>query len=232
MSPMSTRQLASRAFTCVAVFPIVVVLLNVVQHAHYRPKVQAISELALGRGGALMMVAFLSLASGIALLALILGRTLGRGRPIRWLLYVAAVLAGPMSAFFHTDLTGHPTTTHGTIHNDSGLAAFLLMLVSMHVAGWVFRHQPGWRGFAVPTLVWAVAATGAFFLIPALPTHFGLAQRIFAGCFVSWLLAATAYARHMSLPTAGAAIAAGDPPRTYEVQSYGPSGRLGKPLGH
>lgn len=137
-----------------------------------------------------------------------------------------------MSAFFHTDLTGHPATTHGTIHNDSGLAAFLLVLVSMHVAGWVFRDQPGWRGFAVPTLVWAVAATGALFLIPALPTHFGLAQRIFAGCFVSWLLAATAYARRMSLPTAGAAIAAGDPSRTYEVQSQGPNGRPGKPRGH
>jgi hypothetical protein len=209
MSPMSTRQLASRAFTCVAVFPVVVVLLNVVQHAHYDPKVQAISELALGRGGVLMVVAFLSLASGIALLALILGRTLDRGRAIRWMLYLAAVLAGPMSAFFHTDLVGHPTTTHGAIHDNSGLAAFLLMLASMHVAGWLFRRQPVWRGFAVPTLVWAVAATGAFFLIPAMPAHFGLAQRIFVGAFVSWLLAATAYARHMSLPTAGATVAAG-----------------------
>lgn len=209
MSPMSTPQLASRAFTCVAVFPVVVVLLNVVQHVHYNPKVQAISELALGRGGVLMVVAFLSLGSGIALLGLILGRTLGRGRRIRWLLYAAAVLAGPMSAFFHTDLTGHPTTTHGTIHNNSGLAAFLLMLASMHLAGWVLRSQHMWRAFAAPTLVWAAAATGAFFLVPALPAHFGLAQRIFVGTFVSWLLAATAYARHMSLPTASVTIPAG-----------------------
>lgn len=212
MNPMSTHQLASRAFFCVAVFPAIVVLLNVVQHASYDPKVQAISELALGRGGVLMVVAFLSLASGIALLALILGRTLVRGRAIRWLLYVAAVLAGPMSAFFHTDLTGHPTSTHGTIHNNSGLAAFLLMLAAMHVSGWLFRHQPAWRGFAMPTLVWAVAATGAFLLIPAMPSHFGLAQRIFVGSFVSWLLAATAYARHMSLPTAGVSVSAGTSP--------------------
>jgi hypothetical protein len=217
MHPMSPRQLASRAFLCVAVFPAIVVLLNVVQHANYDPKVQAISELALGRGGVLMVVAFLSLASGIALLALILGRTLVRGRAIRWLLYVAAVLAGPMSAFFHTDLTGYPTSTHGTIHNNSGLAAFLLMLASMHVSGWLFRHQPTWRGFAMPTLVWAVAATGAFLLIPALPFHFGLAQRIFVGSFVSWLLAATAYARHMSLPTGGVSFAAGTIPVRTEM---------------
>lgn len=217
MSPISTHQLATRAFACVAVFPAVVVLLNLVQHAHYDPKVQAISELALGRGGALMVVAFLSLASGIALLALIFGRTLGRGRALRWPLFLAAVLAGPMSALFHTDLTGHPATTHGTIHNDSGLAAFLLMLAAMHVAGWVFRRQPVWRPLAVPTLVWAVAATGAFFLIPALPAHFGLAQRIFVGTFVSWLLAVTAYARHMSLPTAAAPVAAGTASARTEV---------------
>jgi len=207
MNSMSTPQIATRAFVCIAAFPFVVVSLNLLQHAHYNPVVQAISELALGRGGILMMVAFLALGSGIALLAVLIGRTCDRGRGIRWMLYVAAVLAGPMSAFFHTDLTEHPTTTHGIIHNDSGLAAFLIILVSMYAAGRLFHRQTAWRGFAVPTLVWSVAATGAFFLIPALPAHFGLAQRVFVGTFVSWLLAATAYARHMSLHTEDSAIA-------------------------
>lgn len=208
-----TRQLATRAFACVAVFPIVVVVLNAVQHAHYNPRAQAISELALGRGGVLMVVAFLSLGAGIALVARILGRTLLRGRSIRWPLYAAAVLAGPMSAFFHTDPTGGRTTTHGAIHDNSGLAAFLLMLVSMHIAGWVFRHDASWRGFAAPTLVWAVVATGAFFLVPALPAHFGVAQRIFVGAFVTWLLAAAAYARHLRVPSPDAGLAPGVPTR-------------------
>lgn len=207
MSPMSNRQIATAACACVAVFPAVVVSLNLVQHVGYDPKVQAISELALGRGGALMVVAFLSLGSGIALLAHLLGRTCVRGRVIRWMLYAAAVLAGPMSAFFHTDLTGQPATTHGTIHNDAGLAAFLIILTSMYAASRLFRRETVWSGFAAPTLVWAIAATGSFFLIPALPAQFGLAQRVFVATFVSWLLAASAYARRVALPAEDAAIA-------------------------
>jgi len=201
MNPLSTPKIATAALAAIAVFPAVVVSLNLVQRADYDPKVQAISELALGRGGALMVVAFLSLGGGIALLAVLFSRTCTRGRAIRWMLYLAALLAGPMSAFFHTDLTGQPTTTHGTIHNDAGLAAFLIILASMYAAGRLFQRETAWRGFAVPTLSWAVAATGAFFLIPALPAHFGLAQRLFVGTFVGWLLAATAYARHKSLQT-------------------------------
>jgi hypothetical protein len=204
---MSSRQLATAACACVAVFPAVVVSLNLIQHVSYDPKVQAISELALGQGGALMVVAFLSLGSGIALLAHLLGRTCARGRVIRWMLYVAAVLAGPMSAFFHTDLTGQPATTHGTIHNDAGLAAFLIILISMYAASRLFRRETLWRGFAAPTLVWAIAATGSFFLIPALPAQFGLAQRVFVATFLSWLLAASAYARRVAPPAADATLA-------------------------
>ena len=205
MSPLSTRTTATAACAAIAVFPTVVVTLNVVQHTTYDPKVQAISELALGRGGTLMVVAFLALGSGIALLAQLLARTTSRGRGVRWMLWAAAVLAGPMSAFFHTDLTGQPTTTHGTIHNDAGLAAFLLILVSMYSAAWLFHRESAWRGFAAPTLTWAVAATCSFFLIPGLPASFGLAQRIFVGAFVSWLLATTARARHLSSDADGSA---------------------------
>jgi hypothetical protein len=197
---MSNRQVATTACACVAVFPAVVVSLNLIQHATYDPKVQAISELALGRGGALMVVAFLSLGSGIALLAHLLGRTCARGREVRWMLYVAAVLGGAISAFFHTDLTGQPATTHGTIHDDAGLAAFLIILISMYAASRLFRRETFWRAFAAPTLVWAVAATGAFFLFPALPAHFGLAQRVFVATFISWFLAASAYARRVAPP--------------------------------
>jgi hypothetical protein len=195
---MSNRQVATAACACVAVFPVVVVSLNLVQRTTYDPKVQAISELALGRGGALMVVAFLSLGSGIALFARLLDRTCGRGRVIRWMLYAAAVLGGAISAFFHTDLTGDPTTTHGTIHDDAGLAAFLIILISMYAASRLFRRETFWRAFAAPTLVWAVAATGAFFLFPALPAHFGLAQRVFVGTFITWFLAASAYARRVA----------------------------------
>jgi hypothetical protein len=207
MIPMSNRQVATAAFACVAVFPAVVVSLNLIQHVGYNPKVQAISELALGRGGALMVVAFLSLGGGIALLAHLLGRTCAHGRVIRWMLYVAAVLAGPMSAFFHTDLTGQPATTHGTIHNDAGLAAFLIILTSMYAASRLFSRETVWRGFAAPTLVWAIAATGSFFLIPALPAQFGLAQRVFVATFVSWLLVASAYVRRVAPPAEDTALA-------------------------
>lgn len=185
---ISTRTLASVSAAATAVFPVVVITLNVVQRHHYDPVKQAISELALGRGGAAMAVAFCSLAVGIATLAVVIARRSRRARVVPAILGVAAVLAGPMSAAFHTDLTGAPTTLDGTIHNDAGLTAFLLLLTAMVISTLTFARDRFWRGHVVATRILAVAGAIAFFLIPGLGTdHFGVSQRLFVGSFVCWL---------------------------------------------
>lgn len=194
-NPRSTG-LATAALAAVSLFPAVVIGLNLVQHDHYSPMRQAISELALGAGGGLMILAFCGLGIGIFLLAVCIHRTTGRARVTPALLAVAAVLAGPVSAAFHTDRSGAVSTRHGTIHDTAGLLAFLLILIAMITAAYRFRHEPTWRSHAVPTAVFAALALITFLLIPTLGDgYFGLGQRLFVGTFVGWLLITAGFLR-------------------------------------
>jgi Protein of unknown function (DUF998) len=195
-----TRSLAAAAFVGLATFPVVVVILNLVHGARYHPLRQAMSELALGRAGWLMAIAFSAMGAGTLLLAVVLRRTTGsRIAPV--LLAIAGLLDF-VSASIHTDPSNAATTTtHGTIHNAAGIATFGLVVLAMFISARTFRRDAAWRRFARPTLVWAVCAVGTFFLIPALGDgRFGLAQRIFVAAWLSWLLAAASYARRLPAP--------------------------------
>jgi hypothetical protein len=180
------------AFTAVAVFPVTVVVLNVVQLADgYDAGRQAISELALGRGGWLMALAFTALAAGTFLLAVLLRRT-GGGVVAPLLLTLAAPLS-LVSAVFRTDPAGAAVTTHGEVHQAAGIATFVLMLAAMAVSSLRLRREPRWRGLVVPTFVLVVTGLVGFFLVPALgDARFGLAQRVLVGSFVTWMLVAAA----------------------------------------
>lgn len=80
-----------------------------------------------------------------------------------------------------------------------GLASFVLVIVAMFVCSARFRRVPAWRGFALPTLVWALCAVGAFMLVPALgPDRFGIAQRVFLAVWIGWPLTVAARARATS----------------------------------
>ena len=81
MTPTSSSldSRARAAFACIAAFPLIVIVLHLVQAPDYHPLSQAVSELALGRGGWLMTVAFCSLGTGTLLLATILRFVLLRG---------------------------------------------------------------------------------------------------------------------------------------------------------
>jgi hypothetical protein len=187
-----SRALARGAFTAVAVFPVTVVVLNVVQLADgYDAGRQAISELALGRGGWLMALAFTALAAGTFLLAVLLRRT-GGGVVAPLLLTLAAPLS-LVSAVFRTDPVGAAVTTHGEVHQAAGIATFVLMLAAMAVTSLRLRREPRWRGLVVPTFVLVVTGLVGFFLVPALgDARFGLAQRVLVGSFVTWMLVAAA----------------------------------------
>ena len=198
----TTRTIATTALAAVAVFPTIVIALNLAQRSDgYHASRQAISELALGRAGWLMAIAFCGLALGTYLLAVLIRRTTAKAVVAPALLTLAAALS-VVSAVFHTDL-GTTTTVHGRIHNDAGVVTFLSLLVVMGISSYRFRTEPAWRSFAVPTLAFTVVGTVAFFLVPTLgDQHFGIAQRLLVGTFVGWMLTATAHARHIGEPTA------------------------------
>jgi hypothetical protein len=199
----TTRTIATTALAAVAVFPTIVIALNLAQRSDgYHASRQAISELALGRAGWLMAIAFCALALGTYLLAVLIRRTTERAVVAPALLTLAAALS-VVSAVFHTDLLGATTTVHGRIHNDAGVVTFLSLLIAMGISSYRFRTEPAWRSFAVPTLAFTVVGMVAFFLVPTLgDQHFGIAQRLLVGTFVGWILAATAHARHIGEPRA------------------------------
>lgn len=199
----TTRTIATAALASVAVFPTIVIALNLVQRADgYRASKQAISELALGRGGWLMAIAFCALALGTYLAAVLIRRTTGKAVVAPALLTFAAVLS-VVSAVFHTDPGTTTTTVHGRIHNTAGVVTFLCLLIAMGISSYRFRTEPAWRSFAVPTLAFTVVGVVAFFLVPTLgDQHFGVAQRLLVGTFVCWMLAAAAHARHIGEPAA------------------------------
>jgi Protein of unknown function (DUF998) len=191
----SSVSLPLAAFATTAVFPLLVVVLHFVQSGHYHPLSQAVSELALGRAGWLMAIAFCSIGIGTLLVALMLRRISTHPRIAPALLAVAGLLSF-VSAFVHADGSG-PTTTHGEIHKFVGIATFILIIAAMFSLLGAFRRDPTWRPIARPTLAWAVTAVAGFFLVPISGNaYFGVAQRIMLATFISWQLTISLYAHH------------------------------------
>jgi hypothetical membrane protein len=193
------KRLASTAVVLLAIFPVTVALLNLIQLNHYDVRSDAVSLLALGTGGAAMNVAFFLLGAGIGLVNLVLRRSIRTGLAGPILLTIAA-LAAFTSGIFHTNADNAPSTTESDIHMVAGITVFLSMVVAMFVFAWRFRRDPRWRSFARPTLIWAVAGAVTFLLIPLVgDPWFGLAQRLQIATWLSWLLVTSLRARHLDL---------------------------------
>lgn len=204
---MTRPQLARAAVGTTAVFPALVVVLNIIQRSDYHPFRQAVSELALGRDGWLMAVAFCSLATGTLFLAAMLHRLDSRPRVGPAIVVIAGALSY-VSAFVHAD-GPHGSTTHGQIHQAVGIATFMLLIASMFAMVGSLRRDPRYRGLATPTLIWAFAAVGGFFLMPLSGSaHFGLAQRIFLAIVLSWALTISSRGVETRTTTSEAALAA------------------------
>jgi Protein of unknown function (DUF998) len=113
-----------------------------------------------------------------------------------------AIRSAFASGVFHTNANGTPATPESNIHMAAGITVFLTMVAAMYVFAWRFRRDPRWRGFATPTLLWALAGTVTFFLIPlAGDPRFGLAQRLHIATWLSWLLVAAIRTRHRAPDT-------------------------------
>lgn len=192
-SPSSSASLPLAAFAATAVFPLVVVLLHLVQRGHYHPLSQAVSELALGRAGWLMAIAFCSIGIGTLLIALALRRIAAHPRVAPALLAISGLLSF-VSAFVHADGSG-PTTTHGKIHQFVGIATFILVIAAMFGLVRVFRRDPAWRRISTPTLAWALTAVASLLLVPVSGSaDFGVAQRVMLAIFISWQLTVSLFA--------------------------------------
>jgi Protein of unknown function (DUF998) len=192
-STSSSPSLPLVAFVSTAAFPLIIVVLHFVQSGRYHPLSQAVSELALGRAGWLMAIAFCSIGSGSLLIALMVRRIATHPRVGPALLAVSGLLSY-VSAFVHADGSG-PTTTHGQIHKLAGIATFILITATMFSLIRAFRRDPVWHQMGTPTLAWALTAVASFFLVPISGNaYFGVAQRIMLATFISWQLTISLYA--------------------------------------
>ncbi len=195
----SNRSLATAALASLAVFPALIIGLNLVQSADgYDARRQAMSELALGRFGWLMAVAFCAGGIGTFLVAVLLRRTTQRA-VVRPALLTVAALCTVGSAVFRTDATGAPATTHGQIHIAIGITCFLTQLVSLAICSVRFRREAAWQRLTYPTRVLTQLGFAGFVCVPTLgQADFGLSQRLLVGSFIGWMILAAAWVRHSS----------------------------------
>ena len=194
--PLSTRALATLTLAGLATFPVLVVLLHLIQRGSYDPAAQAVSELALGRAGWLMAVAFTAAGLGVLGFAGLIRRT-DPGAVAVPVLAVVSGIATMLAAVVRAD-PENVSTTHGNVHQLLGIVSFLTLVVAMFLCARRFRRSELWRPWAAPTLVWGVVAVAAFLLVPTDllgADHFGIAQRIFLIVWLSWPITLTAHAR-------------------------------------
>jgi hypothetical protein len=185
---LTTRTLSIAAAALVFGYPCLVIAANAVQRDTYDPAREAMSNLALGRAGWLMTMAFLSLGTGLLLVA-VLVRRLAAGTVVGPVLLVASACTTILSAVFQTDADGAPSTLHGTIHIALGLGSFVLVIASMAACGVAYLRSDWRRRLGIASAAWAVAELGAVILTFVLPNSlFGVGQRAILGVAISWLL--------------------------------------------
>jgi hypothetical protein len=196
---LSSRFIANAALITLTTFPLIVIALHIVQRSHYHPLADAVSELADGRDGWLMWIAFCSAGTGLLCLA-VLHRRLVQNSHAAPALLAAAAFGAYVSAVFHVDPEDAiKTSLHDQIHQTASLVAFVAVIVAMFVSSRRFRLDPHWQRLARPTLIWEICALAALLLTLALNTIegslFGLGQRIFIATWLSWAITISARAR-------------------------------------
>jgi MFS family permease len=187
-SQLPTRTLAFVAAAFVLGYPCFVIAANVAQHDHYDAASEAMSNLALGRDGWLMTLAFISLGVGNLLMAPLVRRLAPRAIVGPGLL-VAGACTTLLSAVFQTDADGAPSTLHGTIHIALGLGSFVLVIGSMTACSIAYLRSTSHRRLALASAIWAGVQVGAVVLTFVLPSSlFGVGQRTILAVAISWLL--------------------------------------------
>jgi len=194
VSQIPTRTLAFVAAAFVLGYPCFVIAANVVQRDHYDAASQAMSDLALGRDGWLMTLAFISLGVGNLLMAPLVRRLAPRAIVGPGLL-AASACTTLLSAVFQTDADGAPSTLHGAIHIALGLGSFVLVIAAMTACAVAYLRSSSHRALGLASAVWAGLQLGAIVLTFVLPSSlFGVGQRTILAVAISWLLTTCAIA--------------------------------------
>jgi Protein of unknown function (DUF998) len=192
------RRAATAAAILAAIFPITVIALNLAQLGHYNPAADAVSLLALGRGGLALNMAFIAGGAATFTGAWVLRNS------------VTGAVAGPLlltffgctsviSGLVNATPDNAPATTASLIHQLAGVLGFLAVIVAMFVFARRFAKDPAWHRHARPTLVWALAAAVTFVAVPAAPPAlFGVAQYAHITTWLSWMIVTMIYARSLS----------------------------------
>jgi hypothetical protein len=191
-TPDRARWAALVALIGFAWWIVTVVALHILAEDQYDSVSQAISDLSLERFGFFLDVSFLGLGSGGIALALGLFWSVRRAVAAPILLSVTGVL-WLLLGIFQTDPDDpfgiDEGNTEAMIHDGAAFASFILAMVVMFTFAWRFRRDERWQPFSMPTMIWAVLAVASFFLFPLLGDDgFGVAQRIYIGIWLSWLV--------------------------------------------
>lgn len=159
-----------------ATFFVTVVILHLFQPG-YEPTNQLISELALGRFGWAMFVAFAGLALAAFGIQAAIG-TLGGSRSLRYLLVAAALFFLAAGIF--------PLGDTSEIHITAIAIAFVLSVLAMYL----FPSSAGRASFAAPRAVsWSLAAGVAVsVLLGQSMLPMGIGQRLAATFLLVWLV--------------------------------------------
>jgi Protein of unknown function (DUF998) len=161
--------------------------------SEYRLVSDNISELALGRYGLVLTLAFgISGLGVIGLSYAIRQLTAGtRGSFVGSLLIGIYGLGGLVVAVFPTDRIDSRTdvlsqSTTGWIHSLTSLVSYLCVIVGMFILTWTFAHQARWRSLVVWSSVLAGAALALVFVQSEGP-WVGLMQRLLITAISGWL---------------------------------------------
>jgi uncharacterized protein DUF998 len=185
---LPTRTLGLSAGAFLIGYPCLVIAANVVQRDTYDAASEAMSNLALGRAGWLMTLAFISLAVG-NLLAAVVVRRLAPSAVVGPVLLAASACTTLLSAVFQTDADGAASTLHGTIHIALGLGSFVLVTASMAACSVSYLRSGSRRRLGVASAIWAIVELAAIISVFVLPSSlFGIGQRAVLTVAISWLV--------------------------------------------
>jgi len=158
-----------------AMFIVVVLVLHLIQ-SEYEPRHLLLSELALGKHGWAMFMAFLGLAAAVFGVQSAIAK-FGGSHAYRLLLGVAALLFLTAGIF--------PLGATSIIHISAIATAFVLSVLAMYL----FPTSAGRASVAAPRAVsWSLAAGVAVSIAlgdSVIPM--GIAQRLAAACLLLWL---------------------------------------------
>jgi uncharacterized protein DUF998 len=153
---------------------------------------EPMSAYAVGPYGSVQAVAFVVLALGSAAVCAGLGSP--RQRPPNWqisrLLIGVWSLGVSLAAVFRVDVDGSSSAA-GQVHGAVSGLSFVAILAAMFFFTDAARQVANWQSFSRLSSALAGAATVAFVVAAATRPSiaFGVAQRVFLGAVVAWIVA-------------------------------------------